>query len=92
MQILKNTAAEMISAAASELFAPAVLSADEVRAMLEYPPDGAMGDLALPCFDRQFKKALKDEKLDIVHIHSPFTIGKQGINYAKKKLLQVTGR
>jgi len=53
------------------------------------PVPGVDYDLALPCFDRKFKKALKDEKLDIVHIHSPFTIGKQGINYAKKHNIPV---
>ncbi len=41
-------------------------------------------DLAMPKTDRKFMKALKEAKLDIVHIHSPFTIGKVGIQYAKK--------
>lgn len=41
-------------------------------------------DLPMPKFDRQFKKALKESNLDIVHIHSPFTIGKIGVLYAKK--------
>ena len=50
MKTLKLTAAKAISAAACELFAPATLSVDEVMEMLEYPPDGTMGDLALPCF------------------------------------------
>ena len=63
MQILKNTAAELVSAAASELFAPATLTADEVRAMLEYPPDGSMGDLALPCF--KLSKSLRRSPMEI---------------------------
>lgn len=50
MKLLKNTAAVLVSAAAEELFVPATLPAEEVEAMLEYPPDTAMGDLALPCF------------------------------------------
>ena len=50
MKTLKLTAAKAISAAAEELFAPATLSVEEVVEMLEYPPDGSMGDLALPCF------------------------------------------
>ena len=41
-------------------------------------------DLALPQFDNYFKKVLKNAKLDIVHIHSPFTMGKIGLEYAKK--------
>ncbi len=40
--------------------------------------------LAVPVFDKKFKKALKQSNLDIVHIHSPFTIGKIGLKYAKK--------
>lgn len=41
-------------------------------------------DLGLPGLDAKFQKELKDSKLDIVHIHSPFTLGKVGVNYAKK--------
>ena len=41
-------------------------------------------DLPLPKLDRKFKKALEESNLDIVHIHSPFTIGKIGVEYAKK--------
>ncbi len=50
MQTLKNIAAEQISLAAGALFAPASLAKEEIVGMLEYPPDGTMGDLALPCF------------------------------------------
>lgn len=41
-------------------------------------------DLAMPKFDAKFNEELKNAKLDIVHIHSPFAIGKAGVNYAKK--------
>lgn len=44
-------------------------------------------DLAMPSFDMNFAKELKNAKLDIVHIHSPFSIGKAGANYAKKHKL-----
>lgn len=40
-------------------------------------------DLSLPAVDWRFSKALFDSKLDIVHIHSPFSIGQIGIEYAK---------
>lgn len=40
--------------------------------------------LPLPLFDRKYRKALKNSNLDIVHIHSPFTIGSSGLKYAKK--------
>lgn len=40
--------------------------------------------IPLPKLDKQFKKAIKESKLDIVHIHSPFGVAKMGIKYAKK--------
>ena len=46
-------------------------------------------DLPLPMFDRRFRKTLKESKLDIVHIHSPFSIGRAGIKYAKKHKIPV---
>ena len=63
MQILKQTAAELISSAIGTLFAPAELSAAELATMLEYPPDGAMGDLALPCF--KLSKSLRRSPMEI---------------------------
>lgn len=41
-------------------------------------------DLPLPGFDGEFKKKLRESNLDIVHIHSPFSIGKVGLKYARK--------
>ncbi len=41
-------------------------------------------DLSIPFFDFKFRKALKYSKLDIVHIHSPFGVGRAGIAYAKE--------
>ncbi len=49
MKYTKEKAAALICEAAQKTM-NATLSADEVVAMLEYPPDAAMGDLALPCF------------------------------------------
>ena len=40
--------------------------------------------LPIPKLDIKFKKELEKYKLDIVHIHSPFTIGEAGLRYAKK--------
>ena len=45
--------------------------------------------LPVPDLDKEFKKELNKYKLDIVHIHSPFTIGKAGIKYAKKHHIPV---
>ena len=45
--------------------------------------------LPLPAFDKEFKNELKNADLDIVHIHSPATIGKMALNYAKKHKIPV---
>lgn len=47
--------------------------------------------LAVPSVDRNFLKQLKNADLDIVHIHSPFTLGKIGVKYAKKHKLPLIG-
>lgn len=40
--------------------------------------------LPLPSLDNKFEKELEQYKLDIVHIHSPFSMGAAGLKYAKK--------
>ena len=45
--------------------------------MLDWP-------IPLPDIDPIFKNTLRKYKLDIVHIHSPFTLGNVGLLYAKK--------
>ena len=40
--------------------------------------------LPLPKIDRKFIKELENYNLDIIHIHSPATIGRLGVEYAKK--------
>ena len=47
--------------------------------------------LPLPKMDNNFQKTLKKYHLDIVHIHSPFTIGEAGIKYAKKNNIPIVG-
>ena len=47
--------------------------------------------LPMPKMDVNFSKILKKYHLDIVHIHSPFTIGEAGIRYAKKNHISVIG-
>lgn len=39
--------------------------------------------LPVPRLEPKFMRELNNTKLDIVHIHSPFSIGKMGIEYAK---------
>lgn len=41
-------------------------------------------DYSLPFIDVRFNKALRHSNLDIIHIHSPFSLGKIGVSYAKK--------
>ena len=41
-------------------------------------------NLPTPDLDSTFKNELSGINLDIVHIHSPFTVGRMGINYALK--------
>ena len=50
MLTLKKKTAEMLCAAVKNNFGDGLLGADEIAAMLEYPPDRSMGDIALPCF------------------------------------------
>ncbi|MBQ8352142.1 MAG: arginine--tRNA ligase [Clostridia bacterium] len=50
MLTLKKKTAEALAAAVGSCFPAVTLTADEIAAMLEYPPDANMGDLALPCF------------------------------------------
>jgi len=47
--------------------------------------------LPTPSFDKKFLKELELYKLDIVHIHSPFTIGKLGVKYAKEHNIPLIG-
>ena len=50
MQTIKGRIAEQIVQAVKTLSAEADLTVTDVAAMLEYPPDANMGDLAFPCF------------------------------------------
>jgi glycosyltransferase involved in cell wall biosynthesis len=47
--------------------------------------------LPMPDIDRAFNKELDKYDLDIVHINSPFTLGKVGLRYAKRRHLPVVG-
>lgn len=46
-------------------------------------------DYEVPIITPKFQKYLKEADLDIVHIHSPFSIGKAGVEYAKKNKIPV---
>ena len=57
MLTLKKRTAALLSAVIDEKFGKDLLSASDIATLLEYPPDKAMGDLALPCF--KLAKALR---------------------------------
>ena len=63
MLTLKKKTAQLIASAVEKGFGAGLLSADEILAMLEYPPDKTMGDLALPCF--RLSKSLRRSPVQI---------------------------
>ena len=63
MLILKKKTAALLFECVSDKFGDGLLSQDEIFAMLEYPPDKTMGDIALPCF--RLSKALRRSPVDI---------------------------
>ena len=65
---LKNKTAELIADAVRLGFGDGLLTASEISAMLEYPPDRSMGDIALPCF--RLSKSLRRSPIDIAKLLS----------------------
>ena len=63
MLALKKKTAELIANAVSQKFGENLLSVNDVYAMLEYPPDKNMGDIALPCF--RLSKTLRKAPVQI---------------------------
>ena len=47
--------------------------------------------LPIPKMDIKFQKELKEYNLDLVHIHSPFTVGEAGIKYAIDNNIPLVG-
>ena len=60
---IKATIAQKLAEGLKELNPQCELTADDVAAMLEYPPDAAMGDLALPCF--KMSKSMRRSPIQI---------------------------
>ena len=63
MQKIKFTVAEKIADKIKAEFPAAEISGADVLGMFEYPPDPAMGDLALPCF--KLSKCLRRSPMQI---------------------------
>ena len=68
MITLKKNTASLIADAVSAGFGEGLLSADDIFAMLEYPPDSTMGDIALPCF--RLSKSLRRSPVQIAEMLS----------------------
>jgi arginyl-tRNA synthetase len=66
MLTLKKKTAELLFGAVNEKFGEGLLTADGIFAMLEYPPDSSMGDLALPCF--RLSKSLRRSPVQIAEM------------------------
>ena len=66
MLVLKRKTADALARCVADKFGENLLSADEIFAMLEYPPDRNMGDLALPCF--RLSKTLRKSPVQIAEI------------------------
>ncbi|MBO5009272.1 MAG: arginine--tRNA ligase [Clostridia bacterium] len=60
---LKNKTATLIADAVAAGFGEGLLSSSDIFAMLEYPPDKTMGDIALPCF--RLSKSLRRSPVQI---------------------------
>ncbi len=60
---LKKKTAELLKAAVDKNFGQGLISLDDIFAMLEYPPDKTMGDIALPCF--RLSKSLRRSPVQI---------------------------
>ena len=63
MRTIKKQIAEALLGGVRRMKADAELTAEDIQAMLEYPPDSAMGDLALPCF--KLSKLLRNSPVKI---------------------------
>lgn len=68
MQTIKKRIAEQIVECVRSLQSNVELSVAEVVAMLEYPPDAGMGDLAFPCF--RLSKLLRRSPVQIAQLLS----------------------
>ena len=71
---LKKKLASSLAEAAAKAFSENAPGEDEIAAMLEYPPDDTLGDIALPCF--KLSKTLRQAPPKIA---SAFAEASQGI-------------
>ena len=90
--VVDNYARRLIKYANVIVFAPSYMGSDFDDSALPYKVVRCYSlktyfldySLPIPKLDKKFKKLLDSYHLDIVHINSPFTLGKEGVKYAKK--------
>ena len=90
--VVDNYARRLIKYANVIVFTPSYIGSDFDDSALPYKVVRCYSlktyfwdyNLPIPKLDKKFKKILDSYKLDIVHINSPFTLGKEGVRYAKK--------
>ncbi len=70
---IKALIAEGILAGVKTIAPQSEMTADDVLALLEYPPDPAMGDIALPCF--KLAKTLRRSPVQIASTLAPLVAG-----------------
>ena len=63
MLTLKKKCSALLAERIETLFGAGLISEDEIFAMLEYPPEREMGDLALPCF--KLSRSLRRSPVEI---------------------------
>lgn len=99
IMVVDNCARRLIKYANVIVFAPFYPGKDYDDSKLPYKVvrckakkmHGIDYSLPIPDLDMEFKKQLEHYKLDIVHIHSPFMIGRLGVKYAKRHHIPVVG-
>ena len=89
IKVVDSYARRLVDKCEVTVFAPGFNKSEEIR--VPYPVERCSTinfnnfdySVPMPHFDPAFEAAIIRSKLDLVHIHSPFSIGLIGLNYAK---------
>ncbi len=89
VNVVDNYAKHLSQIADCEVLAPKYPNAPIVDSYKLFKCNSISGGkygvrLPVPTFDRKLRKHLKENKYDIIHLHSPVTLGKYILRYAKK--------
>lgn len=99
LMVVDNYAKRLAKFANVIVFAPRYLGVDFDDSIFNYKVVRCMSlkvpfidySLPMPKMDPKFQMELKKYHLDIVHIHSPFTVGEAGVKYALKNNIPLIG-